>query len=177
MFPGSELCRRINPDEAIVIGAAIEASRAVDLVDVVPRPLCIATANHKDRSRSFATPVIAACTPIPPTGVEVTECFANSRDNQETITVRLCEGEAEFFDDNLRLGVFEISDIPKRPRGQVTIKVTMKVDGKDGIMSVFAVVEQTGQELNVTVTSNKGRMTDAEIQSKRDECAKFEQAA
>jgi hypothetical protein len=41
MFPGTELCRRINPDEAIVVGAAIEASRSVNMTDIVPRPLCI----------------------------------------------------------------------------------------------------------------------------------------
>lgn len=92
MFPGTEICRRINPDEAIVIGAAIEASRTVDMVDVVPRPLCIATANHKDRSRSFATPVIPASTPIPPEGVSYTECFANSRDDQVEIPARKSPG-------------------------------------------------------------------------------------
>lgn len=172
MFPGTELCRRINPDEAIVVGAAIEASRAVDMTDVVPRPLCIATANHKDRARSFASEIIPASTPIPPEGISVTECFANSRDNQTTVTIRLCEGEGEYFDDNLRLGVFDISDIPPRPRGQVTIKVTMRVNA-DGILSVFAVVEQTGAELNVTVTSNKGRMSDGEIEEKRQECMKL----
>ncbi|EKX54665.1 heat shock protein 70-like protein [Guillardia theta CCMP2712] len=134
MFPGTELCRRINPDEAIVIGAAIEASRTVDMIDVVPRPLCIATANHRDSSSE---------------GVSYTECFANSRDDQTCITLRICEGEAEFFDDNVKLGVFEVTDIPPRPRGQVTIKVNMKVDS-NGILSVAAKVDQTGQEMEVT---------------------------
>ena len=164
MFPEAELCRRIHPDEAIVIGAAIEASRTIEMEDVVPRALCIATANHKDRSRSFATPVIPACTPIPPEGVAYTECFANSRDDQTCITLRLCEGEAEFFDDNLKLGVFEVSDIPPRPRGQVTIKVTLRVD-TNGILSVHAKVDQTGQELDITVTSDKGTSSRACPQS------------
>uniref|UniRef100_A0A7S0HAF8 Heat shock protein 70 n=1 Tax=Hanusia phi TaxID=3032 RepID=A0A7S0HAF8_9CRYP len=143
------------------------------MIDVVPRPLCIATANHRDRSRSFATPVINSCTPIPPEGISYTECFANSRDDQTCITLRICEGEAEFFDDNVKLGVFEVTDIPPRPRGQVTIKVTMRVDS-NGILSVAAKVDQTGQEMEVTVTSNKGRMTSEQILEKQSENQMYE---
>ena len=95
---------------------------------------------------------------------------------QTCITLRLCEGEGEFFDDNLKLGVFEVSDIPPRPRGQVTIKVTLKV-GTNGILSVHAKVDQTGQELEITVTSNKGRMSEEELEAKRQENAIYEQTA
>jgi len=173
LFPGVELCRRINPDEAVVCGAAIEASRSIDLHDIVPRPLCIATANHRDRARSLATPLIPAGTPIPPEGIEATESFANSRDNQDTITIRLCEGEGEYFDDNLRLGVFHVSDIPQRPRGQVTITVTMKVN-MDGILSLTASVDETGQQMQATVTSSKGRMSEDDLALKRRENEAFQ---
>lgn len=84
------------------------------------------------------------------------------------ITIRLCEGEGEYFDDNLRLGVFHVSDIPQRPRGQVTIQVTMRVD-TDGILALSAHVDETGQKIEVTVTSSKGRLSDEALALKRRE--------
>uniref|UniRef100_A0A7S0Y1A8 Heat shock protein 70 n=2 Tax=Hemiselmis andersenii TaxID=464988 RepID=A0A7S0Y1A8_HEMAN len=131
MFPERELARRINPDEAIAIGAAMDASHAYRMVDVVPRALGVATANHEDPNKQFATIIIPACSPIPEGGLSVTSSFGTSRDEQTGADIEICEGEERFFDDNTHLGEFELLGLPKRPRGEITIYVSMGIDQGD----------------------------------------------
>jgi len=109
MFPDKELCRRINPDEAIAVGAAMDASHAYHMVDVVPRALGVATANHDDPNRQFATTIIPACSPIPEQGLLITSSFGTSRDNQTGADIELCEGEDPYFSNNTCLGEFELT--------------------------------------------------------------------
>mmetsp|Transcript_12024 Transcript_12024/g.28074 ORF Transcript_12024/g.28074 Transcript_12024/m.28074 type:complete len:548 (+) Transcript_12024:71-1714(+) len=163
MFPDKELCRRINPDEAIAIGAAMDASHAYQMVDVVPRALGVATANHDDPNKQFATTIIPACSPIPETGLLITSSFGTSRDNQTGADIELCEGEDPFFSNNTHLGEFELSGLPQRPRGEITINVTMGID-KDGILTVTGSAEGLNIKQDVSVRANKGRMSDETVQ-------------
>ena len=79
------------------------------MVDVVPRALGVATANHEDPSKQFTTVIVPACSPIPEGGLIVTSSFGTSRDNQTGADIEICEGEEKFFDDNTQLGEFEVS--------------------------------------------------------------------
>uniref|UniRef100_A0A7S0MLZ7 Heat shock protein 70 n=1 Tax=Cryptomonas curvata TaxID=233186 RepID=A0A7S0MLZ7_9CRYP len=162
MFPGKELCRRINPDEAIAIGAAMDASHQYQMTDVVPRALGVATANHEDPTRQFTTTIIPACSPIPIGGLCVTSSFGTSRDNQTGADIEICEGEDKYFDDNTHLGEFELSGLPQRPRGEITINVTMHID-KDGILTVTGNAEGTDIKKDIAVRANKGRMSEETI--------------
>lgn len=159
MFANKELCRRINPDEAIAIGAAMDASHQYQMVDVVPRALGVATANHEDPTRQFTTIIIPACSPIPPGGLMVTSSFGTSRDNQTGADIEICEGEERYFDDNTHLGEFELTGLPQRGRGEITINVTMSID-KDGILTVTGTAEGTDIKRDISVRANKGRMNE-----------------
>mmetsp|Transcript_34463 Transcript_34463/g.67414 ORF Transcript_34463/g.67414 Transcript_34463/m.67414 type:complete len:548 (+) Transcript_34463:90-1733(+) len=173
MFPDKELCRRINPDEAIAIGAAMDASHAYQMVDVVPRALGVATANHDDPNKQFATTIIPACSPIPETGLLITSSFGTSRDNQTGADIELCEGEDPFFTNNTHLGEFELSGLPQRPRGEITINVTMGID-KDGILTVTGSAEGLNIKQDVSVRANKGRMSDETVQRLMKENEEYE---
>jgi len=157
MFPDKELCRRINPDEAIAVGAAMDAAHAYHMVDVVPRALGVATANHEDPMRQFTTVIVPACSPIPAGGLIVTSSFGTSRDNQTGADIEICEGEERFFDDNTHLGEFELSGLPQRGRGEITINVTMAID-TDGILTVSGTAEGTDIKRDIAVRANKGRL-------------------
>jgi molecular chaperone DnaK (HSP70) len=163
MFPKTELCRRINPDEAIAVGAAMDASHAYQMVDVVPRALGVATANHEDPARQFTTVIVPACSPIPEGGLIVTSSFGTSRDNQTGADIEICEGEERFFDDNTQLGEFELTGLPQRGRGEITINVTMSID-RDGILTVSGTAEGTDIKKDIAVRANKGRMNGARSQ-------------
>ena len=163
MFPNTELCRRINPDEAIAVGAAMDASHAYQMVDVVPRALGVATANHEDPARQFTTVIVPACSPIPEGGLIVTSSFGTSRDNQTGADIEICEGEERFFDDNTQLGEFELTGLPQRGRGEITINVTMSID-RDGILTVSGTAEGTDIKKDIAVRANKGRMNGARSQ-------------
>mmetsp|Transcript_32779 Transcript_32779/g.82665 ORF Transcript_32779/g.82665 Transcript_32779/m.82665 type:complete len:547 (+) Transcript_32779:67-1707(+) len=176
MFPDKELCRRINPDEAIAIGAAMDASHAYQMVDVVPRALGVATANHDDPNKQFATTIIPACSPIPEAGLLITSSFGTSRDNQTGADIELCEGEDPFFNNNTHLGEFELSGLPQRPRGEITINVTMGID-KDGILTVTGSAEGLNIKQDVSVRANKGRMSDETVQRLMKENEEYEKDA
>jgi len=173
MFPDRELARRINPDEAIAIGAAMDASHAYQMVDVVPRALGVATANHDDPNRQFATTIIPACSPIPEGGLSVTSSFGTSRDNQTGADIEICEGEDRFFDDNTHLGEFELVGLPMRPRGEITINVSMGID-KDGILTVTGSAEGTNIKQDISVRANKGRMNEETIVRLQKENEEYE---
>uniref|UniRef100_A0A7S4P8C8 Uncharacterized protein n=1 Tax=Guillardia theta TaxID=55529 RepID=A0A7S4P8C8_GUITH len=173
MFPNKELCRRINPDEAIAVGAAMDGSHQYQMVDVVPRALGVATANHEDPSRQFTTIIIPACSPIPEGGLIVTSSFGTSRDNQTGADIEICEGEERYFDENTHLGEFELSGLPQRGRGEITINVTMSVD-KDGILTVTGTAEGTDIKKDISVRANKGRMSEDTIRRLQTENEEYE---
>ncbi len=149
---GREPQARLNPDETVAYGAAIQAAAltygAADpgrfytlLLDVCPRGLGIATAG------GFNEIIIDKNTPIP---VERTRRFTTSKDGQTDVAIRVSQGESKMFGDNEPLGVLSLRGIPPRPRGESSIEVTFTID-ESGILSVRARDEQTDQETNATV--------------------------
>ncbi|KAJ1482721.1 heat shock protein 70kD, peptide-binding domain-containing protein [Baffinella frigidus] len=90
-------------------------------------------------------------------GLIVTSSFGTSRDNQTGADIEICEGEERFFDDNTHLGEFELSGLPQRGRGEITINVTMAID-TDGILTVSGTAEGTDIKRDIAVRANKGRL-------------------
>ena len=106
--------------------------------------------------------IVPACSPIPPDGLIVTSSFGTSRDNQTGADIEICEGEERYFDDNTHLGEFELSGLPQRGRGEITINVTMSID-TDGILTVSGFAEGTDIKRDIAVRANKGRLDEANL--------------
>lgn len=130
---------RINPDETVAYGAALQAAALTAgasnpaefyslLLDVAPRALGIAVAG------GYAEPIIGKNTPIP---VERTRVFVTSHDDQTRVDIQVCQGESRRFAENELLGTLTLDGIPPRKRGEAEIEVTFTVD-TDGILHVRA---------------------------------------
>ncbi|MFH0902518.1 MAG: Hsp70 family protein [Pseudomonadota bacterium] len=130
---------RINPDETVAYGAALQAAALTAgaqnpaefyslLLDVAPRALGIAVAG------GFAEPIIGKNTPIP---AERTRTFVTSHDGQTVVNLQVCQGESRRFAENSLLGTLTLEGIPPRPRGEAQIEVSFVVDS-DGILNVRA---------------------------------------
>jgi molecular chaperone DnaK len=154
----------INPDEVVSWGAAIQAeilanagsglaAQAV-LLDVTPRALGIAVAG------GFAEKIVEKNVPVP---IEQTRVFTTSADNQTTVRIQVCQGEARRFDENIPLGELEMTELPASRRGEVKIEVTFRVD-TNGILRVRArdAVTGTAREAAVSV---RGTMSEEEVAS------------
>jgi molecular chaperone DnaK len=154
----------IDPDQVVAWGAAIQADilspapdapaaapRAI-LLDVTPRALGIAVAG------GYAEPIVERNAPVP---VEQTRVFTTSSDNQTTVRIQVCQGEARRFADNSPLGELELSGLPPARRGAVKVEVTFRVD-TNGILRVRARNPETGlsQEAAVNV---RGTMSPADV--------------
>jgi len=144
---GREPQARINPDETVAYGAALQSaaltSGAQDpaqfyslLLDVAPRALGIAVAG------GYCETIIERNTPIP---VERMRTFMTSKDFQTSVDIQVCQGEDKRFSDNELLGTLFLRDIPAAPRGKSKIEVTFTID-TDGILSVKARDSETDQE-------------------------------
>ena len=163
-FPGKELCRSINPDEAIALGAAIQAAvltgrsseklDSVVLLDVTPLSLGVETAGD------VMTNIISRGTTIP---CRKSQVFSTFQDNQTAVTIQIYEGERKFCRDNNLLGTFELKDIKPAPRGTPKIEISLDVDC-NGILSVEAVDTATKNKSKLTVTNEKGRLSKKEIE-------------
>lgn len=153
-FNNKQLNDRVNPDEAIALGAAIRAGKEINLIDVCPLSL---SNRIKDGSSSV---VIPRNTPIPAKRMET---FVTVEDNQESVAFNIYEGERKMAKDNHFLGTFSIHNLPLRPRGEVEFQLTFEID-KYGILKVTAVEPTTGKSNNITI-SNQSRLSksDAEI--------------
>jgi heat shock 70kDa protein 1/2/6/8 len=162
-FGGKELCKSINPDEAVAYGAAVQGavisgvrSTATDsllLVDVTPLSLGIMTTG-----RVMST-IIKRNTPIP---VRKVKQFTTEKDWQVRDDVEIYEGERASVDANNKLGEFEITGIQKAKRGEPQIEVTFAID-VNGILKVTAKDKKTGSTAGTTITDNRGRLTQEEI--------------
>jgi molecular chaperone DnaK len=151
-FFGRQPQTRVNPDETVAYGAAIQAAALVSgghdpatfyslLLDVCPRGLGIAVAGGYNET------VVSKNTPVP---VERTRNFTTSKDFQTDVVIQVSQGESRQFADNERLGVLTLNRLPPRPRGQTTIAVTFTIDA-DGILAVRAVDTDTKQETGATM--------------------------
>ncbi|XP_031485420.1 heat shock cognate 70 kDa protein-like isoform X1 [Nymphaea colorata] len=162
-FNNKELSRDINPDEAVAYGAALQAAKlngegtreltAITVVDATPLSLGI---NIKGDIMSIIVP---RGTPIPAKEEKV---FTTSRDDQTTVTIEVYEGERTRTCDNNLLGEFELSGIPPAPRGVPKINVCFEID-VDSILNVSAEDDCAGQSNGITITNEKGRLSEREI--------------
>ena len=160
----------INPDEAVAVGAALQAGIIVGdegvtdvlLLDVTPLTLGIETLG------GVTTMMIERNTTIPSRRSEV---FSTASDNQPAVEVHVLQGEREFSKDNTTLGRFHLMGIPPAPRGIPQIEVTFDIDA-NGIVNVSAKDIGTGTEQSIKIESQTS-LSEDEIQSKISEAEEF----
>ncbi len=155
-FFGREPRKDVNPDEAVAIGAAIQAGvlsgevKDVLLLDVTPLSLGIETLG------GVMTKLIEKNTTIP---TKATQVFSTADDNQTAVTIHVLQGERQRASDNKSLGRFDLSDIPPAPRGMPQIEVTFDIDA-NGILHVSAKDKATGREQKIVIKASSGLSED-----------------
>jgi molecular chaperone DnaK len=155
---GQEARRDVNPDEAVAMGAAIQAGvlagdvKDVLLLDVTPLSLGIETLG------GVMTKLIEKNTTIP---TKAGQTFSTAEDHQPAVTVHVLQGEREVASGNKSLGRFDLSDIPPAPRGTPQIEVTFDIDA-NGILNVSAKDKATGKEQSIVIRASSG-LSDDEI--------------
>jgi molecular chaperone DnaK len=151
-FFGKEPRKDVNPDEAVAVGAAVQAGvltgevKDVLLLDVTPLSLGIETLG------GVMTKLIEKNTTIP---TKATQVFSTADDNQTAVTIHVLQGERDRGSDNKSLGRFDLADIPPAPRGMPQVEVTFDIDA-NGILNVSAKDKATAKEQRIVIKASSG---------------------
>jgi molecular chaperone DnaK (HSP70) len=172
-FDGAKLNRSVNPDEAVAYGAAVQGAilskndesgktKELLLLDVTPLSIGI---RAKD---GVMSKIIPRNTQIPATESKV---YTTVEDGQTSVQIDIYEGERQFVKDNHKIGNFELTDIPRQPRGAAKIEVKLHID-TNGILTVKAIDRDSGCNNEIRVTDTT-RLTQEEINKMVDEAEEF----
>ncbi|CAG9460862.1 unnamed protein product [Pedinophyceae sp. YPF-701] len=172
-FDGKEPNKGVNPDEAVAYGAAVQGgilsgvqddnTKDILLIDVCPLSMGIETVG------GVMTKLIPRNTVIP---TKKSQVFTTYQDQQSTVSIQVFEGERTMTKDNHLLGKFDLSGIPPAPRGVPQIEVTFEIDA-NGILNVGAQDKGTGKSERITITNDKGRLSEEDIERMVREAEEF----
>ncbi|KAL8121944.1 heat shock 70 kDa protein-like [Apium graveolens] len=175
-FNGKELCKSINPDEAVAYGAAVHTAvlngledlytSKLELLDVTPLSLGV-----KVKGEVMST-VIPRHTRIP---ASIERKYTTSADYQDAICFLVYEGERPNSADNNLLGEITLEGLPRVPRGEVEVSVTFNIDA-DGVLDVTAECKIGRVKANTRITNNKGRLTKEEIEKMIKDSERYKSA-
>ena len=167
-FFGKEPTKKVNPDEVVARGAAIQAGvldgdvTGIVLLDVTPLTLSIETVGN------IATHMIKRNTTIP---CKKSQIFSTTADNQTQVKIHVVQGERKMASDNRSLGKFILDGIPPKPRNVPQIEVSFEMD-VNGMLNVSAKDQATGNEQDITICNSSG-LSDEEVERARAEAEQY----